>query len=227
VDVDMGLPVWREKDPVLPPGTTGSQDWRALRYVVLHELGHVFGNDRHADGTAMSPRGGEILEVWTAPVEPGQPGPFLPYGPPRALEVDQERELVLNLGIAADYSAWTDQWFCSDSTSAYAPCPAGERPDSWEPGQSSLRLVFTDSRGASREVAITTIARIDQKTDTPPLFNGQHGNKYRSFGASFLGTAQAPSGKTMAVAVNYNTRARLTIVDLSGSEPGLSLFQGD
>ena len=73
----------------------------------------------------------------------------------------------------------------------------------------------------------------DENTDTAPLFYGHFPSKvsqlpsYCSLSMILFGKAKLPSGQTMIVSVNYNLRAKLSVVAISGEEPGRAIFQGD
>ena len=99
-----------------------------------------------------------------------------------------------------------------------------QRPDRIFSNSGDAVLTLTDSRG-TQQFRFASHALVAAKDDSAPQFNGQHGNHYRSFAASFFGTLE---GKTSAgaliklpVIVNYgmsNRRLQVILVDTNSNE---------
>jgi len=89
------------------------------------------------------------------------------------------------------------------------------RPDEVSSGTGPVELSFTDDLGAHNAQIVTT-DKVAQMDGSSALFNGQYGEHYEEFGASFSGSIEASSGKRIAVIVNYNMGNRFEVVDLAG-----------
>lgn len=229
VDSNKGIPTWN-KNSTIPYG--------ALKYVLIHEIGHIFGNG-HVDWTVMTSRIGQWLEDWTNPTGWSS-------GPTHSdLKIDQGLELVPNVNLAQSFQLAKQYGCvpvngvdtCPDQNALakaferiFGHAPVGQvsavanrrenrgrkmhgRPDRADIGVGLVELVFTDNQGI-RKATVTTTAKAAQKDESMPLFNGQHGNHYRSFGASFSGYIGGSAGQKISVLVNFNMGNPLTIVDL-------------
>ena len=112
MDPVSGTPTWTP-----PPGSSG--EYRSFKYLLLHEVGHLFGNG-HIDYTIMDSGIGPDLADWTNPKSP------IYYEPPvRKLQIDQEIELVPNLHLAEEFKLGT-AFGCSSLTPS---APGGTCPD--------------------------------------------------------------------------------------------------
>lgn len=233
---------------------TSQVPYGALKYLVLHEVGHIFGNS-HVDNTVMEAMIGQTMEGWTDPVDG-----IAPDGPTQSqLVIDGQLELVTNLNLAEDYALATaygsvtgpdgspvspdpnalNEAFARifgkkpkgplSATAHRIADPAHQphaRPDAIYPGTGSLALTFTDGNGA-HTARLTTFASISERFDSAPLFNGQHDDHYSSFGMSFSGVIQVEGRKKISVIVNYNMGDRLDVIDFTkaGSEHPLLQVQ--
>ena len=102
--------------------------------------------------------------------------------------------------------------------------------DNW--GASAVDLEFSDEQGKhAARIEVTT--HLSSRSETTPLFDGQHGNHYHCYGQSFLGSVQTfdargRPGVPIAVVVNYNMDNRFEVVELRGaglSYPFLAMSQ--
>jgi len=230
VDPARGLPKWDK---------TGTLKFGALKYVLLHEVGHIFGNG-HVDHTVMTSSIGQQLLWWTDPAE-ASASPTA-----RDLQIDQAIELVPNLNLLATFYLASGYGFTEvpgggrqfPDTRAldkaferiFGTAPKGQvrgivkrlenssrkphaRPDEMRYGIAQIEIEMTDDTGVHR-TPITTTALVAEKEDSTPLFNGQHGNHHHSFGASISGFITTASGSRIPVLVNYNMDAMLSVIDL-------------
>jgi hypothetical protein len=228
------IPTWNLASP-------GSTAYGAFKYLMLHEVGHIFGNS-HIDDTVMETNIAYTLESWT--------NPALPNGPSAdQLAIDGRLEVLPNMNLADDYTLATT-YGCVTTPSGAPQCPdqnalataferifgrkppsgtlsatahrianpshmPHDRPDTTYSGTGSLQVTFTDSNGKQYSAKVTTFAKISEKNESGVLFNNQHDDHYNSFAISFSGVIQAQGHKKIPVIVNYNMGDRLDVIDFT------------
>ncbi len=221
------LPIWNKPSRI---------PYSTFKHVVLHEVGHIFGNG-HVDNTVMSTRIGQWLGSWASSTSSSS-------AEARDLKIDQGEELVPNLNLSRKFALATDygclnvngMLHCNDPEAlskafirifGYKPSaqlsaaairhesPNYEphRPNQVENGTGVLEIIFNDN-GSEKRARIITTATISKKHVGTPLFDGQYGNHYSTFGISFYGYIEGT--KSIPVVVNYNMGNLVTIVDLQG-----------
>jgi hypothetical protein len=210
----------------------------ALKSLLLHEVGHVFGNG-HITGTVMDAQITQSLEQWTDPATGWAP-------PAQALSIDRAVDLLPNLNLAETYPLATSYGCigkngaetCDDPgalasafTRLFGHAPAGEvsgtarrletphraheRPEEALENTGTLEVELRDAEGV-HQAEIVAQEQVSLKFESAPLLNGQHGDHYESFGTVFAGYAQAQGSKSrIPVVINYNMGDRLTVIDLS------------
>lgn len=192
---------------MLPHWGPKTQD--ALAGLVLHEMGHVFGNG-HVDGTVMTPRIGHYLEIDTSPTAHTSRNVAL-YS-----KIDSQIELVSCMECRTAYA----------SAETFDPlAPPGEGSN-WtltfktlmgrdpvstvairferlgDPLGSGI-LTLMDATGF-HAFDVVAIKWITGRKDNTPLFNGQGGSTFFSTGDSYLAKIKTKQGGEILVAVNYN-----------------------
>jgi hypothetical protein len=180
-----------------------------LRGLLLHEMGHVFGNG-HVDGTVMTPKISEYLKEDMGHWNPGNSHANA-YS-----RIDSQLELIPCLECHVSFTA----------AETFDPIqPAGQDSD-WvltfrrlvgkEPvppmairyerlgsPQGSGRLTLMDATG-TYPFEVTAESHSAERSDTTPLFSGQGGVDFHSFGISYFGRIHPLQGPVIDVAVNYN-----------------------
>lgn len=230
------IPTWNLKSRV-PYG--------AFKYAMLHEVGHIFGNG-HVERTIMQAWTATKLKDWTnsAPGRDtfySEDGPD-----EHDLSIDQGLELVPNLNLAGEYSLATGYgvrlingvWTGDNDALAHAyervfgEKPKGklsatalreEKPNRVphakgyyvDGGTGDLVVTFRDG-DETRTATIHTTAKVAQKDESTPLFDGQYGNHFRTFGLSLIGELVSDNGQRFPVLVSYNMGVLLEVIDLQG-----------
>lgn len=244
VKPELGIPDWTQGLPSVAYG--------AFKYMVLHEVGHIFGNE-HVSQTIMTARIGQWLEDWTRPGNSS--GPTL-----SKLEIDQVENLIPNLNLEESFTL-ARAYGCETLPSGGESCPdfralekafekifgkkplgklkatakrlekpgsrPHERPDWVENGTGPIDLEFRDDQGVYK-ARISTRGKVGQKNSTGVLFNGQHGNHYTSFGTSLSGDLEVVGRPKIPVIVNFNMGDRFTVVEFdrgTSRRPLLTTFE--
>jgi hypothetical protein len=203
---DWGKPI---EKPSLPHWSPATQD--ALAGLLLHEVGHVFGNG-HVDGTVMTGQIGRYLENDTSPSLPSSRHVAL-YS-----KIDARIELISCMECPKKYEAaetfdplappgqdsdWKFTFRTLVGREPVSSVAIGfERLGSF-PGSGKLTLV--DSMGVY-SFDVTAESVIADREDSTPLFKGQGGSEseFHSFGISYFARLQPKQGGMVLVSVNYN-----------------------
>jgi hypothetical protein len=220
---------------IAPPGSVNDQThvptWNsrtagALYGLVLHEVGHVFGNG-HLDGTVMTERIGQYLEEDSDPTRNSP-----------------------NLGQYSRIDAQVELVPCPECHTSYTgletldPMVNPKDPDASDWVYTFKRLV---GRAPSRPLALrferlgspegsgllTLIDGVDiypfpvrivnageEHPDSTPLFLGQGGRPIHSYGSVYVGALTALSGEKITVQLNYNMNRRKVILKPQGENEG-------
>ncbi len=189
----------------------------ALYSLILHEVGHVFGNG-HADDTVMTVHLGEFL---TADTDPKNPLKYISsYN-----RIDSVLELMPCQECSLSYQAprqfdGTPFIPGNDDLSNSYRLLTGHDPieplsatfTRNEAGQSEI--VFNDGSGIQRfPLKVTTL--LGTKQDSARMFNGHGGKYFTSYGVSYFGEIQPMIGSPIPIAINYNMdRRKLAIIPL-------------
>lgn len=219
---------------IAPPGfidpSKGVPKWSyrtapALRGLLLHEMGHVFGNG-HVDGTAMTEKISEFLKEDTAP---GVSPKFVDsYS-----RIDSKIELVPCMECRASYSAaetfdpisYPGQPALSDWDRTFKLL-TGKEPiapvlihyERLGSPQGSGKLTLMDAEG-SYLFNVEIQGQISERRDSTPLFAGQGGINFYSFGISYFANIRTHGGADIPVAVNYNMGGKKSeILPLFGND---------
>ncbi len=205
-------------------GRLNAPDWSSsegsLAALILHEVGHVFGNG-HVDGTVMTPKIGQYLEADTALYRSG------PSFLERYDRIDSERELVDCLFCPTTYESDRDKF---DVRAAYkeliGKVPTGQVSMNFKrmasPPADAI-LVVRDEKG-SHSLRVRISAKIAEFEDGAPCFSGLYGKTYRHRGASFYATIRTPAGKDVPVALNSNFDGRKLAIRRLNELMGEPLF---
>jgi hypothetical protein len=204
-------------DPVARIPSWSSATRRSLAALVLHEMGHVFGNG-HVDGTVMTERIGNYLHADTAP------GARIRYLDLYS-QIDSVIELVPCMECRTKYSAsetfdpitrpgqpasdWERSFKLLVGRDAVGPVLIRFEKTGSPQGRGQLTVM--DSQ-ASYLFDVVVQSEISQRQDSTPLFAGQGGTNFFSFGISYLGTIQTQYGKKIQVAVNYNMDRKKAVI---------------
>lgn len=198
---------------MVPVWSSSTQD--ALAGLLLHEIGHVFGNG-HVDGTVMTEKIGQYLENDTTPGKTSRNVALYST-------IDSQIELVpcmeCHMGYAAaetfdpiqvpgqgSASDWI--WTFRTLTGKEPVPPMAIRYERLGSPQGSGRLTLIDSTG-DYVFAVNVESMIGQRTDSTPLFAGQGGITFYSFGASYFSQIKTLGGTEIPVAVNYNMDGKM------------------
>ena len=250
IDAKKNLPVWPtpmsfRADSVGP--LTVKYSNAEFREVLLHEMGHVFGNN-HVDGTIMS-RG-----VYYDALRKMEDASTMVWGldpamPSEDFRIDQIKELICNPGIANHYTlqksyGYTigkngEKYFSNVHaleevytlltgfvpTQALSATVSRAKSADYKPGRraedqptSNLVIEFKDGPRTT-SVVIEVLNKIARSDDSAILFNGQYGNHHRSSGFSYFGLVKTLTGKSIPVAVNYNMQyGTFQVVKIKGGD---------
>jgi hypothetical protein len=196
----------------IPDWTTGNA--RPLAGLVLHEVGHVFGNG-HVDGTAMTEWIGKYLEEDTAP---GQAPRNLPF----YSRIDAQIELVPCMECHTAYAA----------AETFDPIVLPGQPKQSDWFHTFRRLVGREPveplmiryermgspEGAGQLTVMDALethsfeVRVEslwgERKDSTMLFVGQGGTEFYSFGRTYLGRIQPLTEPAFPVGILYNMDGR-------------------
>ena len=190
----------------------------ALGGLLVHEVGHVFGNG-HVDGTAMTEKISKYLRDDTSPTVASK------RNIDQYARIDARIELVPCLECRAAYSAaetfdptlppgQSSDWDLTfRELIGRAPvAPLLIRFERMGSPQGSGRLLLMDAL-RSYTFPIQTETDISSRQDSTPLFVGQGGKSFFSFGISYYAQirTQHESGEAdvkIPVAMNYNMHGR-------------------
>ncbi|MBC7692196.1 MAG: hypothetical protein H7222_10535 [Methylotenera sp.] len=181
----------------------------ALQGLILHELGHVFGNG-HVDGTVMTEKIGQYLENDTSNAQTAKYVSL--YS-----KIDAQIELVPCMDCYASYSAaetfdpiqlpgrassdW--EWAFKMLTGKDAGANILIRYERMGSPQGSGRLTVMDE-SSSFSFPVDISWENGELKQSTPLFSGQGGMDFYSCGISYTGQIKSLSGATLPVIVNYN-----------------------
>jgi hypothetical protein len=236
VDAVRGVPAWN-----LPNQVPGAPTYAALRFEVRHNIGHLFGNG-HIDNTIMTSLSGRYLRDWTDPTSHvWSPGAnYLNID--QFLDLVANVNLAESFALAAKFGftvlpqggeSFPDPRALEKSfEKIFGHPPVGEvtasatrlenpkrklhaRPDEAPQGTGPVEVTFQDDQGRHSAQILTT-AKATERDEGTPLFDGQHGNHFRTFGVSFVGTLLSETGITFPVLVNYNMQQRFQVVTFDG-----------
>ncbi len=234
----------------IPSWTTPNAKY-AFKMLLLHEVGHIFGNG-HIGRTIMDQNTGFRIGEMT---NPANPFPDFKRNP----TIDAGVDLITNLNMPAEYFLVSD-YFCDRAAQnclmepdsdglknifkklmgfrpkgsvkggVWAQLKRSEnpkrrihgRPNEFSPDMIVDLILWDEPR--SYKIKFKAITMIAQKFDTAPLFNGQHGNHYQHFGTSILGYLLLPNGAKKKVALNFNMNSRTSLTSVSGSDMGWGLY---
>ena len=198
VDDQKRIPNWSVE------GTRG-----ALAGLLLHETGHVFGNG-HVDGTVMTERIYEYLLNDTSEAQAGRTT-FL-YS-----KIDAQIELVPCMECRMSYRAsetfnpvqvpgqdlsdWVRTFKTLTGKVPMAPIYIRFERLGNPPGSGIVTVM--DANG-SYHFPVVIDSELDPRTDSTPLFLGQGGTEFRSFGVAFVAHIKALTGETVPVILEYN-----------------------
>jgi hypothetical protein len=247
VEPEKGIPTWTKTNPAVTdtspshPEALPAVPYSALKYVLLHEVGHIFGTG-HVEDTIMTSKIGENLNRATDPNWKWSAGA-------EYLRIDQDRELVPNLNLDAEYSFYNDyifQEFERVFERLFGVAPAGAvtkvtakrlgtprwNSSGWSPdpdhvgegGTNDLQLAFSVGEEV-HQVKLVTTSRVGLKKDSTPVFRGLNTTLYNSFGASFYGYIIASGDRKIRVIVNYNMNFRLEIREIEEGQPNRPLLK--
>lgn len=199
IDATKSIPKW------------GLDTREALAGLILHEIGHVFGNG-HVDGTVMTEKIGKYLEEDTNPAQPFRKN--LAY----YSKIDSQIELVPCMECRRTYLAAetfdelrppndpsASDWILTFKllTGREPVAPMVIRYERLGSPQGSGKLTLMDSLG-SEIFPVNVISIIGERQDSTPLFNGQGDTTFYSFGVSYFAKIKPLNGDSLPVAVNYN-----------------------
>jgi hypothetical protein len=185
----------------------------ALAGLLLHEVGHVFGNG-HVEGTVMTARIGQYLEADTA---------FYRSGPSylsRYDRIDSEREFITCLFCPETYAGDSKQM---DLSSVFreltGSAPSGEVKVRFQRTSSppaDAALLVEDGK-TNRSFPVRILAKAAEFEDGASCFSGLYGRDFHHAGVSFTGTMKTAAGAEIPVALNYNVGGRkITLRRLDG-----------
>lgn len=233
IDAAKGLPRWTIA------GDAG-KSLLAFQKIMLHEMGHVFGNN-HVRRTIMDQY---IYYDVLMDMEHGA------YRSSQPATIDSSYdELICNPGIEEIFQLKNQFGYTNSPTGGHAfPDPNAmskvyalmtgktatlpvtviakrSRSKDYKVNQraedqstSDLTIEFTEGALVTN-VVIQVLGKISQSEDSAPLFNGQYGNHHRSSSYSYFGMVKSLTGKSIPVAVNYNTiYGKLSIVNLKSAD---------
>lgn len=190
--------------PVWAPAT---QD--ALTGLMLHEMGHVFGNG-HVDGTVMTEKIGRYLERDTDPSQIS--ARFVS----RYSKIDTQIELVpcmecsLAYRAAETFDPLSPPGQDSDWNLAFRTLmgrepvpPVAIRYERLGSPEGSGKLTLMDATGIyTFDVNVENM--IGRRDSSTPLFYGHGDTSFYSFGISYFARMRPQPGGELMVAVNYN-----------------------
>jgi hypothetical protein len=192
----------------------------SLAALILHEVGHVFGNG-HVENTVMTVRLAELLARDTNPATPM--ASINAYN-----RIDSVLELIPCLDCQTTYQAARQSTAQASSPGDEILSNAFRRFTGREPLEplsaiytgpdyQRMEIVFTDGSGTYRiPVNITTYG--GGKPDSARLFNGLSDTYFRSFAAFYIGQMHPASGSPITVVVNYNMDQRKLTIKEAGLE---------
>jgi hypothetical protein len=211
-------------DNFLEGAPAWGQNPEALRGLLLHELGHVFGNG-HVEGTTMTPRIADYLEQDT------YPDPHAQYmGTPSYCKIDSQIELVACPDCAftvtaaphfdvVSYPDGLTDWQYSFNLLA-GQMPTGNLSIGFHrlPGtRGDGTLVFTDDQG-EHSFDVVSINALETTPDPTPLFDIGQDPPIRHQAADYIAQIKTATGQTLMVSLAYNENLeRVSIKPIGGS----------
>jgi hypothetical protein len=196
-----------DKIPQIPSWSNSTLD--ALRALVLHELGHVFGNG-HVDGTVMTEKIGLYLANDTTPTQSSSRSVAL-YS-----KIDSQIELVPCMECHMAYAAaetfdplqpvGQDSDIVLTFRTLMGRDPVSQlsvRYERFGSPQGNGKLTLMDATGLYT-FDVNVESEINERHDSTPLFYGQGGTYFSSYGISYFARLHPKQGGELMVAVNYN-----------------------
>lgn len=210
LDKTKGIPAWRDSR-------------ESLKALILHEVGHVFGNG-HVDDTVMT------SHLWLYLMHDTEAG-ISPSWVRAYNKIDSIVEMVPCLACSVPYAATT---YLDPSGPSPANDYLGEAFQllagraAVEPltavlnrsGGNQHELIFKDAVG-EKHLKIEVQTLIGSRVDNVPLFNGLAGSAFYSFGSSYFAHILMENGQSIPIALNYNMdRRKVAILPLdAGANP--------
>lgn len=196
IDAKLGVPQWS-------PATAD-----ALEGLVLHEVGHVFGNG-HLDGTVMTEKIGQYLEKDSLPAQSNRNVALY-------FKIDSKIEMYLCVECKASYRAaetfdpllppgqssdWALTFKLLTGREPVAPLAIRYERTGSLPGSGKLTLMDSIE---TLVFSVDVESEMNSHWDSAPLFVG-HGRKTSySLAISYYGRIRTSQGQELHVAVNYN-----------------------
>jgi hypothetical protein len=215
---------------------------QALQGLILHEVGHIFGNG-HEDGTAMTGEIGHYLEEDTAPGTIGKHTKLYST-------IDSQVELVTCPSCHTIYPAapvFNDMsdpilnplgdWKASFQTltGKVAVPPLSMQYERLGTTDGNGKITVVDATG-SYSFPVQVESFLETTADSTPLFVGQAGTKFYTTSNHVIATIATLPGKTLTVEVETNvkdhrndheTGHKVKIVLLDGTTFPTELFVSD